>query len=504
MTEPLPDATEPMALVPLLLMEEGPPDAAAVATWHLALSNLIGPDLPHDLLALWVFPDRGGVCLLAPTELSGDHLDVTPPTPFLSQHQLFALEERLRQAGYQSVVAIPVRAADRDVGLALFAALRPGQYGAAEAVRLHHLVRHLTPDFVALAAAPPLPPRLGERDDASAPTLAEQVAMACASARTGPDALRLLTGVLQGVLPQVRVEVALPGPTAGRWTLLSGAPEGRRWGEPTLVASEAVERVLAFADSDGTLLIDDLRMEQGLAWPSHRDTRAIHRVRSIAGVRLDMVGSPAAWLLVGAPAPGMFSPDDRALLARLAPVVALRVQALGAALDAEVTRAQSQAVGSLQARAGRIAAVLATTAHWGESIAAVATEVQSLLGYRGVRFAVRLGEDRVVEVEAGDVRPLSGLAAAPIETLDLAGVLAGSVPFLVFGEEGRDLAVPLRVAGRIIGALELLGGAPGAAGHPVTAAQLVADLLAPHLELLRRSALPSPLAGRPSTMEPRR
>ena len=44
-----------------------------------------------------------------------------------------------------------------------------------------------------------------------------------------------------------------------------------------------------------------------------------------------------------------------------------------------------------------------------------------------------------------------------------------------------------------VGALELGEGSPGSAGQPETGAQLFADLIAPHLELIRRSAL----GGRP-------
>jgi hypothetical protein len=180
----------------------------------------------------------------------------------------------------------------------------------------------------------------------------------------------------------------------------------------------------------------------------------------------------------------------------VAPVVALRVQALRAQLDAEVTRAQAQALSAVQSRATRIAATLSLTPHWGEAVGQVARDIRESLGYRGVRFALRLGDDRFVQIEPGDLRPLSSLATEPLESTDLATVLSGLAAFLVHGEGGSDLAVPLRVAGRVMGALELLGGAPGATGHPVTAAQVIADLLAPHLELLRRSALPSPLAGR--------
>jgi hypothetical protein len=120
-------------------------------------------------------------------------------------------------------------------------------------------------------------------------------------------------------------------------------------------------------------------------------------------------------------------------------------------------------------------------------------DVRESLGYRDVRFALRLGEGTYVEVSAGDLRPLASLAVQPLAQSALESVFSGSAPFLVQGEQGNDLVVPLRVAGRVVGALELRDGSPGSGGHPVTGAQLFADLIAPHLELIRRSAL----GGRP-------
>src|SRR6187551_1824211 len=117
-------------LVPVLRAEDGAPDVVAVTAWHLALSNLIGVEVPHDLLALWVFPERGGVVLLAPHELGRDNVELALAAPFVSQHDLFLLEERIRQAGYRSVLAIPIRVSDRDLGLAVFAHLQPAKFGA--------------------------------------------------------------------------------------------------------------------------------------------------------------------------------------------------------------------------------------------------------------------------------------------------------------------------------------------------------------------------------------
>jgi hypothetical protein len=477
-----------------LTVQEGPPDASAVAAWHLALSNLIGVEVAHDLLALWLFPERGGMTLLAPLELAQDRVELGQPDPFLSQHQIYGLEERIRHAGYQSVVAVPVRSPARDLGLALFAHLEAGRYGVPQAMHLHAVVHQLLPTFESLALAPPHFAASGTGGPLTAATAPEAVARACAEGRTGAEVLRLLSGTLLGVVPHERLEIVVPGSAHGLWALLSGAPEGRRWGESTAAVSQAVAGLVAQAGDDDTLLVEDLREGPGLAWPSYRDLRTRQRVRSVLGIRLAAAGVEDAWLLVGGPAPGMFMEADREVLSAVAPVVALRVQGLRAQLEADVTRAQAQTVQATQARAGRLAAALAATAHWGDAVALFVKEVRESLGYAQVRFALRLGDDRYVECEPGDLRPLTSLPQHPLDSSDLSLVLSGLASFLVSGASGADLAVPLRVAGRVIGALELLGGKPGSTGHPVTAAQLLADLLAPHLELLRRAAIVSPLA----------
>ena len=481
-------------LVPVLPLQDGPPDAVAVAAWHLALSNLVGQDVPHDMLALWLFPDRGGVVLLAPTELARDHVQIAAPAPFLSQHQLFELEQRIRHAGYGSVVAVPVRSPSRDLGLTVFAHLEPGQYAVPQAVRLHGIVHQLAGTFMGLAATPPISSTAGPSIEVTTQNVVECVARAAAEGRTGSEVLRLVSGVLQALVPHERIDVAIAGQGHGVWALLSGAPEGRRWGESTGAVSQAVSGLVALAADDGTLLVEDLREGPGLAWPSYRDSRALQRVRAVLGARLSSAGADDAWMLLGGPGTGMFTEADRDVLQAVAPVIALRVQGLRASLDADVVRAQSQSLQASQLRAGRLAAVLAGTAHWGEAVALFVKDVRESLGFGAVRFALRLGEDRFVEVEPGDLRPLSSLPTTPLDASDLSLVLSGVAAFLVAGEGGTDLTVPLRVAGRVIGALQLFGGSPGSAGHPITAAQLFADLIAPHLELIRRSALPIPAA----------
>ena len=122
----LPDHETP--LVPLLLPGEESADAETLETWYLALSNAVSSDLPHDLLAVWLYPASGGVALIAPAALAADQLTVPVP-PDITPAAIGLLEEIIRDAGYPSVMAEVVRLGDRETGLLLFAALREDVYG---------------------------------------------------------------------------------------------------------------------------------------------------------------------------------------------------------------------------------------------------------------------------------------------------------------------------------------------------------------------------------------
>jgi hypothetical protein len=120
---------------------------------------------------------------------------------------------------------------------------------------------------------------------------------------------------------------------------------------------------------------------------------------------------------------------------------------------------------------------------------------ERLLPFDQMRYAVRLSEgDRVVLLDPGERRPLPDLGLVPVAGTALAQVLHGEIPssFTLAGGEAR-LVVPLRVAGRVHGAL-VLTAAPPAVLNPAhtRAAQQLADVVAPHLELLRRAALLPP------------
>jgi hypothetical protein len=99
-----------------------------------------------------------------------------------------------------------------------------------------------------------------------------------------------------------------------------------------------------------------------------------------------------------------------------------------------------------------------------------------------------------VLLEPGERRPIPDLPLIPVAGTSLAAVLAGALPgaFALVDGEAR-LIVPLRVAGRIHGALVLTAAPPALLRElHVHAAQQLADIVAPHLELLRRAALLPP------------
>jgi len=48
-------APQPLPLIPSC-GRGGVPDRDVLATWHEALAESIGVELPHDLFALWLYP----------------------------------------------------------------------------------------------------------------------------------------------------------------------------------------------------------------------------------------------------------------------------------------------------------------------------------------------------------------------------------------------------------------------------------------------------------------
>src|SRR5215207_7826638 len=132
-------------LVPLLRVEQALADPDALATWYSALSNALSAEVPHDLLGLWLYPAHGGAVLIGPEALAQDDLAVPLPAPQVEPSQLALLEDIVRDAGYGSVVCLPIGSGRRDVGLLLAADLRPERYGEEERLTLELVAQRLSP-----------------------------------------------------------------------------------------------------------------------------------------------------------------------------------------------------------------------------------------------------------------------------------------------------------------------------------------------------------------------
>jgi len=99
-------------------------------------------------------------------------------------------------------------------------------------------------------------------------------------------------------------------------------------------------------------------------------------------------------------------------------------------------------------------------------------------------------------VEPGESKHWSDLPLVPVAGTPLGQVLGGQAAELVSeAAKGTELIVPLRVAGRTVGALILTARGFGTIGRSdVAPVQQLADLVAPYVELVRRAAmLPAPV-----------
>src|ERR671911_1385963 len=92
-------------LVPIL-RADAQVDPVALTTWHQALSSTLSVEVPHDLMALWLYPSQGGVALVGPSELAADDLPIPVPSPYLTSEQISQIEAIVIAAGYPSATCI--------------------------------------------------------------------------------------------------------------------------------------------------------------------------------------------------------------------------------------------------------------------------------------------------------------------------------------------------------------------------------------------------------------
>lgn len=488
-------ASEP--LVPILRLDQGVGDTDALATWHQALSNALAADVPHDLLALWLYPHAGGVVLLGPEALAQDDLSVPLPSPQVQPNQLAVLEEIVRDAGYHSTASLPIRFGRRDVGLLLVASLGPGRYHGMDLMVLRLAAQRLAPSLGRLARQwDGADGAHGHRPERIA-TLLDGVAQASATGSTPQRFAAALSQVLEPLIPHDRLELILSGPGGGRYYRLGEHLGGALWADPSLMLDSTSLDLAGLAEPHGRVLLGDAGRDA--RWP-----RGYFTVADPAGAELRaVVGARAAgptlltsYLLLGSVGPDLYDEADADLLGRVAALIAPHV----ALLVEQVVREHEEPLPPpppplLPSQLLEIGEVLALGTDPSEATRRVAELAGRFLPFDELHFALRLSEgDRVVLLDPGERKPLPDLASVPVAGTALGQVLQGELPhFFALAQGEARLIVPLRVAGRVHGALVLTAAPPAVLNRAhVEPAQRLADVIAPHLELLRRAAMLPP------------
>ncbi len=483
-------------LVPVLDLSS-PPDPVAITSWHMALSNLVAPEIPHQLLGLWVFPERGGSLLLGPEALAQDSLSIPDPAPTLSQDQLFDLEETLRRAKYASAAAIAIRAGSRDVGLLVVGTFEAGVYGPAAARAMIRLGERLAPTLETLGKLLVSgPPARAPSDEVS---FAAVVADLANQAPSGPELVRQLSGLLHRHVPHDRLEVLVYANAQRTALPLSGLSGRRRWGAGTSTWSDLARLFDEIVGADASATIPNLPAEApGLTWPGGLSGGSgPARIASVAVARLTLGGEPIGLLVLGHVGQGLYRPVDEAILTEAAAVIAGRVMAFRLDTESQSLRGQLEILQAPSLPVLRAAEILASTAHLGEALHRFDREVNEVVPHQGAAFLLRVSESEVIEFTADTLRPLADLASTPIDASLARTVLTEGSPWSVDqGGEEDHLIVALRVAGRVIGALVLKATRFESPRDAAAMTQQFAAVLAPHLELLRRTA--GARAGQPA------
>lgn len=497
-TEPPAAAPPGEPLVPLLRAEEALGDPDALATWHAALSNGLASDVPHDLLGLWLYPSHGGAVLLGPEALAQDELAVPLPSPQLDPSRLTLLEDVIRDAGYGSVAVLPVRSGRRNVGLMLVADLRPSRYGDPERLVLEVVAQRLAPllgrmakQWTATSDSVPQVTRIA--------ALVDAVVHAGTHAGTPQLYVAELARALEPALPHDHLELLVGDRDGARMYRLGEHAGGPLWVDPSLVIGrEDLDLAALFGDHD-TIVVADTYHEA--LWPRGYFTveePAGAEVRSAVGAKVRGPRGLTGYLLAGGIGADLYAEADAELLKRVAGLIAAQVELLVSAATPVPVAPPIPPPPAPEAEQPRLldaAELLATGAEFAETTRRVADLAARLLPFDAMTFAIRLSEgDRVVLLEPGERRPLPDLPLIPVAGTTLAAVLAGEIPssFVLVQGEAR-LIVPLRVAGRVHGGLVLTAKHPAILREAhIRPAQQLADVIACHLELLRRTALLPP------------
>lgn len=472
-------------VVPVPGPEESLRESTVLTTWYEALSNVVGVEIPHDLLAIWHYPVSGGAALVGPAALAEDELRVPLPLPRISAPQLALLEAVIRDAGYGSVSAFACRTERDDVGLLLVASFAPGMHDSETCQRLAAVARRIAPTLARLAD--PDRPDMAPSPETG---VIDALALATRHAHAPRAFARGASAALDRLVPHERLDIFVPGASPEQVYRLSAHEDGGLWSDSSLIVPRDLFDPASAFDGRESVLLTDALVEAG--WTGWAESDRSTAMRSAIGVRLVVGERVVGYLLVGGDAVGIYDAHDAELVNRLAPWIASRVESLVQAHQLKIIRAQLGSANAIPTQLRRMATILATVPDFSTGLREYMAEATALLPFHRVRLALRTEQpDRVVVLVPGDHRHLGEIASTPVSSPVLSRVISGEVPHGVMGGGAEiELVFPLRAGGHINGALILTTGASDAFTRlHLAMAQQVADGIAPWIDLLR--ALPA-------------
>ena len=504
-------------LIPLLHPETGVHDLDALKAWYEAVADGLRTVVEFDLFALWIYSPGGEPILIEPEALTQDSLEVPHARPTAPLEALVAIEDRVRRAGYGSVLVHAIRHGKRDVGLMMLAGFGPHLFDAELDQAIGATIEVIAPMLARAArhsggtelpASDATTPR--RTGGGPAPTagssrmldaeLLDALANAIGGAGTPRDLLLAVSFGIQALLPHDSYELLIPDAERLKFYRLGVHGHGPLWGDPSLVVTRPQFDPDALFHESGTMVLDD----RGRDLPPMVSVGGAEAPpRSVLGTKLRIVDHLVGYLLIGNAGPGFYCAEDAVLLDRIGALLAPRVEAIALAWHNQALRVQLDILRHVPMHLTRTAEILATTPLLGGGSQRFAEQVSYLLPVSRVEFAVRLSdESRVVVVKPGALTSMADLPLIPIEGTDVGGVIRGDRPYLVVTRDGGAepetvVVVPLRAGGRVFGAMALrAAGNQSFSPTDLALAQQLADLVAPYLELARRMPGPAlPSAG---------
>src|SRR5690606_30714030 len=377
-------------LVPVLREGEEAGDPETLAAWRVALMSTLAHDIPHDLFALWLFPEAGGIVLVGPAELAADALAVPEPLPRVPFDEVAVLEAVVRRAGYRSTMALVVTHGGRDVGLMLWAALEEDLYDSGRRRLLDAVAAGVAPLMARAARQWSRPVRSNATHDLDVvSTMLGELAVECDLARGPTEIVAAVSRAVDPLIPHDRIELLIPGPSGERWFRL-GAGQTHQEAEPDAVLRRDRLDLAHLLGETGQILERDA--DSGFSEILFGLAAEEVPPRSIAGILLTAAERPVGCLVFGAEAPARYMRRDIRLLAKIAALIAPKIEPLVTAWHLRILRRHLLQAGSTASQLGRVAERLAGAPDLAAATRRFAEGVGKVLLFDQIRFTLRLAD----------------------------------------------------------------------------------------------------------------